>query len=101
MWKNNEVLYKNYDAHFMVMERSRNPNTHEVHYPVKRVLPGGETDPAGTADLRGPLILKCKPGVCSRDSHPFRRPSRYRKLDLYTQFPQASESLLLIQLQPL
>jgi hypothetical protein len=47
MWKNDQVLYKDYDAHFMVMERSRDPKTHEVHYPVKRTLPGGETDPAG------------------------------------------------------
>ncbi len=47
MWKNDQVLYKDYDAHFMVMERSRDPKTHEVHYPVKRALPGGETDPAG------------------------------------------------------
>lgn len=47
LFKNQEVLYKDYDAHFMVMERSRDPNTHEVHYPVKRTLPGGETDPAG------------------------------------------------------
>jgi hypothetical protein len=47
MWKNNQVLYKDYDAHFMVMERSRDPKTHEVHYPVKRMLSGGETDPAG------------------------------------------------------
>ena len=47
MWKNDRVLYKDYDAHFMVMERSRDPKTHEVHYPVKRTLPGGETDPAG------------------------------------------------------
>ena len=47
MWKNDQVLYKDYDAHFMVMERSRDPKTHEVHYPVKRILPGGETDPAG------------------------------------------------------
>ena len=31
----------------MVMERSRDPNTHAVRYPVKRILPGGETDPAG------------------------------------------------------
>ncbi|NGZ98324.1 MAG: hypothetical protein CV089_19735 [Nitrospira sp. WS110] len=46
VWKNDEVLYKDYDAHFMVMERSRDPKTHEVHYPVKRTLPGGETDPA-------------------------------------------------------
>lgn len=46
VWKNEEVLYKDYDAHFMVMERSRDPKTHEVHYPVKRTLPGGETDPA-------------------------------------------------------
>ena len=41
MWKNDQVLYKDYDAHFMVMERSRDPKTHEVHYPVKRMLPGG------------------------------------------------------------
>ena len=47
MWKDNEVLYQDHDAHFMVMERSRDRITHEVHYPVKRVLPGGETDPAG------------------------------------------------------
>ena len=46
MWKNDQVLYKDYDSHFMVMERSRDPKTHEVHYPVKRTLPGGETDPA-------------------------------------------------------
>lgn len=30
-----------------VRERSRDPKTYEVHYPVKRTLPGGETDPAG------------------------------------------------------
>lgn len=47
MHKNDEVLYKDYDAHFMVMERSRDRQTHEVHYPVARTLPGGETDPAG------------------------------------------------------
>lgn len=47
MYKNDQVLYKDYDAHFMVMERSRDPQTHAVHYPVKRTLPGGETDPAG------------------------------------------------------
>ena len=47
MYKNDEVLYKDYDAHFMVMERSRDPKTHEVRYPVKRALPRGETDPAG------------------------------------------------------
>lgn len=36
-----------------VMERSRDPKTHEVHYPVKRALPGGETDPAAMEiDLR-------------------------------------------------
>jgi hypothetical protein len=46
MFKNDRVLYMGYDAHFMVMERSRDPNTHAVHYPVKRTLPGGETDPA-------------------------------------------------------
>jgi len=42
MHKNDQVLYNDYDAHFMVMERSRDPKTHEVHYPVKRTLPGGE-----------------------------------------------------------
>lgn len=47
MYKNEKILYKDYSAHFMVMERSRDPKTHEVHYPVKRVQPGGETDPAG------------------------------------------------------
>lgn len=47
MWKNDQVIYKDYDAHFMVMERSRDPKTHEVHYPVKRTQPGGETDLAG------------------------------------------------------
>ena len=47
MWKNDQVLYQDHDAHFMVMERSRDRKTHEVHYPVQRVLPGGETDPAG------------------------------------------------------
>ena len=46
-WKNAEILYKDYDAHFMVMERSRDAKTHQVHYPVKRLLPGGKTDPAG------------------------------------------------------
>lgn len=47
MYKNDQVLYKDFDAHFMVMERSRDPKTHEVRYPAKRTLPGGETDPAG------------------------------------------------------
>ena len=47
MFKNGGLLYKDYQAHFMVMERSRDPKTHEVRYPVKRTLPGGETDPAG------------------------------------------------------
>lgn len=47
MFKNGALLYKDYQAHFMVMERSRDPKTHEVRYPVKRTLPGGETDPAG------------------------------------------------------
>ncbi|TKS59848.1 MAG: hypothetical protein EWM73_03263 [Nitrospira sp.] len=32
---------------FMVMERSHDPDTHEVRYAVNRVLPGGKTDPAG------------------------------------------------------
>jgi hypothetical protein len=45
LWKNDALLYKDYDAHFMVMERSRDRKTHEVRYPVKRTLPGGETDP--------------------------------------------------------
>jgi hypothetical protein len=47
MYKNDQPLYKDYDAHFMVMERSRDHKTHQVRYPVKRTLPGGETDPAG------------------------------------------------------
>jgi len=47
MFKNDQILYKDYSAHFMVMERSRDLKTHEVHYPVKRALSGGETDPAG------------------------------------------------------
>mgnify|MGYP007037749924 CR=1 FL=1 len=47
MYKGDEILYKDYDAHFMVMERSRDPKTHEVRYPMTRTLPGGETDPAG------------------------------------------------------
>jgi len=47
VFKNDQVLYKDYSAHFMVMERSRDPKTHEARYPMKRTLPGGETDPAG------------------------------------------------------
>jgi len=47
VFKNDQPLYKDYSAHFMVMERSRDPKTHEVHYPEKRTLSGGETDPAG------------------------------------------------------
>ncbi len=47
VYKNGQLLYKDYDAHFMLMERSRDPKTHEVRYPVKRTLRGGETDPAG------------------------------------------------------
>lgn len=47
MYEDGQVLYKDYDAHFMVMERSRDPKTHEVRYPTARTLPGGETDPAG------------------------------------------------------
>jgi len=47
VYKNGQLLYKDYGAHFMVMGRSRDPNTHAVRYPVKRTLPGGETDPAG------------------------------------------------------
>lgn len=47
VFKNQEVLYQDYAAHFMVMERSRNPKTHAVPYPMQRTLPGGETDPAG------------------------------------------------------
>jgi hypothetical protein len=45
--KNGQPLYNDYSAHFMVMERSRDRATHAMHYPGKRVLPGGETDPAG------------------------------------------------------
>ena len=47
VFKNGQLLFKDYSAHLMVMERSRDPKTREVHYPVKRTLPGGETDPAG------------------------------------------------------
>ncbi|HXF91932.1 MAG TPA: hypothetical protein VNK46_04175 [Nitrospiraceae bacterium] len=47
VWKNERVLYQDYQAHFMVMERSRDRKTNEVRYPIKRTLPGGETDPAG------------------------------------------------------
>jgi hypothetical protein len=47
VFKNGDLLLKDYAAHFMVMERSRDPKTHGVHYPMKRSLPGGETDPAG------------------------------------------------------
>lgn len=47
MFKNGEILYKDYSAHFMVMERSRDSETQEVRYPMRRTLPGGETDPAG------------------------------------------------------
>ncbi len=47
VFKNDQVRYKDYSAHFMVMERSRDPKTREVRYPMKRTLPGGETDPAG------------------------------------------------------
>src|SRR2546422_6625595 len=52
VYKNGQLLYKDYDTHFMVMERSRDPNTHAVRYPVKRTLPGGETDPAGMEDRK-------------------------------------------------
>jgi hypothetical protein len=47
VFKNGQVVLQDYDAHFMVMERSRDPETHVVRYPMKRTLPGGETDPAG------------------------------------------------------
>jgi len=47
VFKNGQPLYKDYAAHFMVMERSRDRATHAMHYPGKRTLPGGETDPAG------------------------------------------------------
>jgi hypothetical protein len=47
VFKNGQVLFQDHAAHFMVMERSRDPKTHAVHYPMKRTLPGGETDPAG------------------------------------------------------
>ena len=47
VFKNGQLLYRDYAAHFMVMERSRDPKIHEVRYPMKRSLPGGETDPAG------------------------------------------------------
>lgn len=44
--KNGEPLYQDYDAHFMVMERSRDPRSHTVLQPEEGV-PGGATDPAG------------------------------------------------------
>jgi hypothetical protein len=47
VFKNGQLLFKDYAAHFMVMERSRDPNTRKVRYPMARDLPGGETDPAG------------------------------------------------------
>jgi hypothetical protein len=47
MYKEDQVHYKDCDAHFMVMERSHDPKTHDVRYPVKPALPRGETDPAG------------------------------------------------------
>jgi hypothetical protein len=47
VYKNEQLLYKDYAAHFMVMERSRDSQTREVRYPIKRTLPGGETDPGG------------------------------------------------------
>lgn len=47
VFKNGQIFYKDYSAHFMVMERSRDPKNHRVRYPEKRTLPGGETDPAG------------------------------------------------------
>jgi len=47
LFKNDQILFKDYNAHFMVMERSRDRTTHIVRYPGKRTLPGGETDPAG------------------------------------------------------
>lgn len=46
VFKHGQLLYKDYAAHFMVMERSRDPKAHEVRYPIKRTQPGGETDPA-------------------------------------------------------
>jgi len=47
VFKNGQALFNDYAAHFMVMERSRDPKTHVVRYPMTRSLPGGETDPAG------------------------------------------------------
>lgn len=47
VFKNDQSLYNDYAAHFMVMEQPRDPKTHMVRYPMKRSLPGGETDPAG------------------------------------------------------
>lgn len=47
VFKNDQILYKDYSAHFMVMERSRDAKTHVLHYPIRRSLSGGETDPAG------------------------------------------------------
>lgn len=47
LFKNGALLYKDYQAHFMVMERSRDSKTHQVFSSTARTLPGGGTDPAG------------------------------------------------------
>ena len=47
VFKNAQLLLQDYATHFMVMERSRDPKTRAVHYPMTRSLPEGETDPAG------------------------------------------------------
>jgi hypothetical protein len=47
MSKNDQPLYKDHAAHFMVMERSRDPKTNQVRAVVDRHFPGGATDPAG------------------------------------------------------
>jgi hypothetical protein len=47
MSKNDQPLYKDYAAHFMVMERSRDPKTSQVRSAGDRRFPGGATDPAG------------------------------------------------------
>jgi hypothetical protein len=45
VFKNDEVLYKDYDAHFMVMERSRNPETHQAAMEIDLWVRSKEQNP--------------------------------------------------------
>lgn len=46
VYLNGKLLYKDYQAHFMVMEGARDDTTHEVKYPSEKKAPGGDVDPA-------------------------------------------------------